>query len=125
MSCFLDMCLFCDGPRKGEGQAFSEQPVLMNRTFQRLQAFAYQIIHAHNVLTSFNFDDLGKASIAKKTFLNRHCPYRSYPLPPAGQRATWSFFRPSKTTFKRVLRNQIPIENDDENGDDNGDNFYA
>ena len=35
-------------------------------------------------------------------------------------------FRPSKTTFKRVLRNQIPIENDRENDeydDENGDNF--
>ena len=28
----------------------------------------------------------------KKTFLNRHCPDRSCPPPPAGQRATWSFF---------------------------------
>ena len=28
----------------------------------------------------------------KKTFLNGHCPYRSYPPPRAGQRATWSFF---------------------------------
>ena len=40
----------------------------------------------------------------------------------------WSFFWPSKTTFKRVLRNQIPIENDDEHheyDDDNGDNFDA
>ena len=38
------------------------------------------------------------------------------------------FFRPSKTTFKRVLRNQIPIENDTENyeyDDDNGDNVDA
>ena len=34
-------------------------------------------------------------------------------------------FRPSKTTFKSVLRNQIPIENDDESDDDNGDNFDA
>ena len=51
----------------------------------------------------------------EKTFLN-------------GQRAMWSFFWPSKTTFKRVLRNQIPIENDNENDeydDDNGDNFDA
>ena len=35
------------------------------------------------------------------------------------------FLRPSKTTFRRLLRNQIPIENDDENDDDNGDNFDA
>ena len=35
------------------------------------------------------------------------------------------FFRPSKTTFRRVLTNQILIENDDENDDDNGDNFDA
>ena len=58
----------------------------------------------------------------KKMFLNGHCPDRSYPPPPRG--ATGNvvlFFRPSKTTFRRVLRNQIPIENDD----DNGDNFYA
>ena len=41
--------------------------------------------------------------------------------PPAGQRATWSFFRLSKTPFKCVLRNQIPFENDD----DIGDNFDA
>ena len=27
----------------------------------------------------------------------------------------WSFFRTSKTTFKRVLQNQIPIDFDDEN----------
>ena len=63
----------------------------------------------------------------KKTFLNGHCPDRSYPSPRArgnGQRGP--FFRPSKTTFKRVLRNQIPIENDRENyeyDDENGDNF--
>ena len=30
--------------------------------------------------------------------------------------------RPFKTTFKRVFRNQIPIENDEYDGD-NGDNF--
>ena len=45
-------------------------------------------------------------------------------LPPGrgnGQRGP--FFRPSKTAFKRVLQNQILIENDDENDDDNGDNF--
>ena len=62
----------------------------------------------------------------KKTFLNGHCPYRSYPPLPAGQRATWSFFWPPKTAFKRVLRNQISIENDcenDEYDDENGDNF--
>ena len=35
------------------------------------------------------------------------------------------FLRPSKTIFRRLLRNQIPIENDDENDDDNGDNFDA
>ena len=28
-------------------------------------------------------------------------------------------------TFRRVLQNQILIENDDENDDDNGDNFDA
>ena len=63
----------------------------------------------------------------KKTFLNGHCPDRSDPPLPRG--ATGNvvlFFRPSKTTFKRVLRNQIPIENDRENyeyDDENGDNF--
>ena len=61
----------------------------------------------------------------KKTFLNGHCLDRSSPPLPAGQQATWSFFRLSKTTFKRVLWNQIQIENDDENGDGNGDNFDA
>ena len=35
------------------------------------------------------------------------------------------FFRPSKTTFRRVLQNQILIENDNENDDDIGDNFDA
>ena len=38
------------------------------------------------------------------------------------------FFLPSKRTLKRVLRNQIPIENDNENyeyDDVNGDNFDA
>ena len=35
------------------------------------------------------------------------------------------FLRPLKTIFRRLLRNQIPIENDDENDDDNGDNFDA
>ena len=30
-----------------------------------------------------------------------------------------------KNDIKRVLRNQIPIENCDENDDDNGDNFDA
>ena len=56
--------------------------------------------------------------VHRKTFLN-------------GQRTTGNgqrgpFFRPSKTTFKRILRNQIPIENDHENDeydDENGDNF--
>ena len=60
-------------------------------------------------------------------FLNGHCPDRSYPLPPRGGTGkVVLFFRPSKTTFKRVLRNQIPIENDRENDeydDENGDNF--
>ena len=36
---------------------------------------------------------------------------------------SYPYFRPSKTTFMRVLQNQILIENDDENYDDNGDNF--
>ena len=46
-------------------------------------------------------------------------------LPPPGRgiRQRGPFFRPSKTTFRRVLKNQILIENDDENYDDNGDNF--
>ena len=68
---------------------------------------------------------LGKRSIEKKRFLSGIAQIGLTPPSPAGQQATWSFFRPSKTTFKRVLRNQIPIENDDENGDDNGDNFDA
>ena len=45
-------------------------------------------------------------------FSNGHCPDRSYSPPPRGP-----FFWPSKTTFMRVLQNQIPIENDDENGE--------
>ena len=62
----------------------------------------------------------------KKTFLNGHCPDRSDPPPSRGNGQRGPFFRPSKTTFKRVLRNQIPIENDRENDeydDENGDNF--
>ena len=62
----------------------------------------------------------------KKTFLNGHCPDRSYPPSPRGNGQRGPFFRPSKTTFKRVLQNQIPIDYDDENDDyddDNGDNF--
>ena len=45
-----------------------------------------------------------------------------------GQRATCSFFWPFKMSFQRVLRNQIPVENDDENDeydDDDGGNFDA
>ena len=41
----------------------------------------------------------------EKTFLNGHCPYRSYPPPPGrgnGQRGP--FFRPSKTTFSAYYR---------------------
>ena len=48
------------------------------------------------------------------------------PLTPWGNGQRGPFFRPSKMTFKRVLRNQIPIENDRENDeydDENGDNF--
>ena len=60
----------------------------------------------------------------KKTILNGHCPDRSYP-PGRGNGQRSPFFRPSKTTFRRVLQNQILIENDDENDDDNGDNFDA
>ena len=50
--------------------------------------------------------------------IGKHAPGR-------GNGRRGSFFRPSKTTFRRVLKNQILIENDDENGDDNGDNFDA
>ena len=62
----------------------------------------------------------------KKTFLNGHCPDRSDPPLPRG--ATGNvvlFFSRQKTTFKRVLRNQIPIKNYDENDEYNGDNFDA
>ena len=63
----------------------------------------------------------------KKAFLNGHCPYRYYPPRGRGrgngQRGP--FFWLSKTTFGRVLQNQILIENDDENYDVNGDNFDA
>ena len=44
----------------------------------------------------------------------------------AGQYATCSFFQTSKTTFKRILENQIPIDYDNENyeyDDENGDNY--
>ena len=47
------------------------------------------------------------------------------PLTPWGNGQRGPFFRPSKMTFRRVLQNQILIENDDENDDDNGDNFDA
>ena len=62
-----------------------------------------------------------------KFYQKRNCPLSNARCPPGrgnGQRGP--FFRPSKTTFKRVLRNQIPIENDRENDeydDENGDNF--
>ena len=59
----------------------------------------------------------------KKNVFKRALPRKVCPPPPRG--ATGKvvlFFRPSKTTFKRVLRNQIPIEND-EYDDDDGDNF--
>ena len=62
----------------------------------------------------------------KKTFLNGHCPDRSDSPPCGATGKVVLFFQPSKTTFKRLLRNQIPIENDNENDeydDDNGDNF--
>ena len=68
---------------------------------------------------------LGRASI-EKNVLSGHCPDRSDPPSPGrgnGQRGP--FFRPSKTTFRRVLQNLILIENDYENDDDNGDNFDA
>ena len=62
----------------------------------------------------------------EKTFLSGHCPDGSYPPPsPRGNGQRGPFFRPSKTTFRRVLQNQILIENYDENDDDNGDNFDA
>ena len=61
----------------------------------------------------------------KKTFLNGHCPYRSYPPPPPPGGATGNvvLFSAVKNDIWRVLQNQILIENDDENDDDNGDNF--
>ena len=68
----------------------------------------------------------------KKTFLNGQCPSGiaqiglTPPPPRGGTGKVVLFFRPSKTTFKRILRNQIPIENDRENDeydDENGDNF--
>ena len=71
-----------------------------------------------------SLDPVREGVQTKKTFLNGHCPDRSDPPRGNGQRGP--FFRPSKTTFKRVLRNQIPIENDRENDeydDENGDNF--
>ena len=45
------------------------------------------------------------------------------PPSPQGNGQRGPFFRLSKTTFKRVLRNQMPIENDRENDDEKGDNF--
>ena len=35
--------------------------------------------------------------------------------PPSPKRATGSFFRPSKTTFQRVLQNQAQIDFDNKN----------
>ena len=37
--------------------------------------------------------------------------------PPSPKRARWSFFRLQKTTFQRVLQNQIQIDIDNENED--------
>ena len=68
-------------------------------------------IYINSNYTFFAILYLREGVYSEKTFLNGHCPDRSYP-----PRATGNvvLFRPSKTTFKCVLRNQIPIENDDE-----------
>ena len=47
--------------------------------------------------------------------------------PPQGNGQCGPFFRLSKKTFKRVLQNQIPLENDDENDEydyDDGNAAY-
>ena len=63
----------------------------------------------------------------KKNVFKRALPRQVLPPPsPRGNGQRGPFFRPSKTTFKRVLRNQILVENDRENDeydDENGDNF--
>ena len=62
----------------------------------------------------------------EKNVFKRALPRQVLPPPsPRGNGQRGPFFRPSKTTFRRVLQNQILIENDDENDDDNGDNFDA
>ena len=64
----------------------------------------------------------------KETFFIRALPRQVLPpTPPRGNGQRGPFFQLSKT-FKRVLKNQIPIEYDDESDDyddDNGDNFDA
>ena len=55
--------------------------------------------------------------IQKKKKLNGHCPLSSDPPLPSPKRARWSFFRPPKTTFKRVLQNPVHIDFDNKNSD--------
>ena len=46
--------------------------------------------------------------------------------PPSPKRARWSFFWPPKTSFWRVLQNQVHIDFDNENHefcDENSNNF--
>ena len=71
-------------------------------------------IYINSNYTFFAILYLREGVYSEKTFLNGHCPDRSYP-----PRATGNvvLFRPSKTTFKRILRNQIPIENECDNGE--------
>ena len=56
----------------------------------------------------------GTTSIKEKIILNRLSS-----APPPSPRGRWSFFRTSKTTFKRVLENLVPIDYDKENNEYN------
>ena len=65
--------------------------------------------------------------LRKKLFYMYIARSAQTPSTPSLKRAKWSFFRPAKTTFWRVLRNQVQIDYDNENDDyydDNGDNLY-
>ena len=66
---------------------------------------------------------MARRAMQSPVTLNGHCLF-SLDLPSL-KRARWSFFRTSKTIFKRILQNLVQIDYDNENDecdDDNGDN---
>ena len=76
----------------------------------------------HSVAGPTYSSSMARRAMQSPVTLNGHCLF-SLDLPSL-KRARWSFFRTSKTIFKRILQNLVQIDYDNENyeyNDGNGD----